>query len=143
MFINSAFVFFNISLVKCELKLIDKIYFKKNYFCINYTGKFMLNKGILKEIREESLDILIITEPVCFVFKPKHLCGMSEAKEKIITITKPKQQFETDENVEVIMSQKLDNLTMIYAYILAFIIMLSIMLAVYYTKTAEPVLDLS
>lgn len=99
--------------------------------------------GIIKEIHQDSIDVLIISESACSICKTKHLCGVSDSKEKIITVRKPLQQFEPGENVEVMMSQSMGTMAVLFAYILPFVVMISLMIAEYYSGVSEPVMGLS
>jgi len=101
------------------------------------------HKGFIKEIREDTIDVLITSESACSTCKTKHLCGVSDSKEKIITVQKPKQQFEPGDNVEVAMSQSMGTLAVFYAYIIPFVLMISLMIAEYYTGVSEPIIGLT
>ena len=99
--------------------------------------------GIIKEIHPDTIDVLITSEAACSNCKTKHLCGVSDSKVKIITVPKPQQQFEPGEHVEVFMSQSLGSLAVLYSYILPFVLMISIMIAEYYSGVSEPIIGLT
>lgn len=44
--------------------------------------------GIVKEIHQDLIDVIIVSESAFSICKAKHLCGVYDSKEKIITVEK-------------------------------------------------------
>ncbi len=100
------------------------------------------HQGVVSAIHQNTIEVLIESASACSTCKTKHLCGVSDSKEKIITIPKPEETFILGEKVIVIMSQKMGFLAVFLAYVLPFIIMIALMLVAHYTKVSEPVTGL-
>jgi len=100
------------------------------------------HQGVVRSIRQNTIEVLIESASACSSCKTKHLCGVSDSKEKIITVRKPEQSFVTGENVLVIMTQKMGFLAVFLAYVLPFMVMIALMLVAHYTEVSEPITGL-
>ncbi|HOV11132.1 MAG TPA: SoxR reducing system RseC family protein [Bacteroidales bacterium] len=100
------------------------------------------HQGVVSAIHQNTIEVLIESTSACSTCKTKHLCGVSDSKEKIITVPKPEETFILGEKVIVIMTQKMGFLAVFLAYVLPFIIMIALMLVAHYTEVSEPVTGL-
>lgn len=76
------------------------------------------HEGIVKSISEKTLEVLINSHSACSGCHAKGSCGMGDAKQKIITVPLPEQEFRVGEQVTVYAS--LGNA--FYSVLLAYII---------------------
>lgn len=100
------------------------------------------HQGVVSAIHQNTIEVVIESTSACSTCKTKHLCGVSDSKEKIITVRKPQETFVPGEKVLIIMTQKMGFLAVFLAYILPFIVMIALMLAAYFAEVSEPITGL-
>jgi len=98
------------------------------------------HKGIVQEILNDHLEIMIISESACSSCKSKKVCSISEIKEKLICIETNDKTYKIGDNVTVFLEEKMGAIAVVFAYVLPFVLMISILIACYLLKLSEPVM---
>lgn len=101
------------------------------------------HKGIVSGIKENRIEISIISESACASCKSKKVCSISEIKEKTIFIDNPDIKYEIGENVNVYIKESMGAYAVFFAYGLPFILMVSVLFLGYFKKFSEPFMGLS
>lgn len=101
------------------------------------------HQGVVQNIVDKQLEIMIISESACSSCKSKKICSISEIKEKLIYIESPDGSYRTGDKVTVFLEEKMGAFAVVFAYFLPFIIMISTLFFGYYNKVSEPVMGLS
>ncbi|MBN1989661.1 MAG: SoxR reducing system RseC family protein [Bacteroidales bacterium] len=78
--------------------------------------------GRVDEITLSDVRVSIISQSACASCHAKGACGMGEATEKTIVITKPNHNFIVGEQVKVVMKRSLGFKALFLGYILPFIV---------------------
>lgn len=100
-------------------------------------NNFISHSGKIQAIDESYVEVMIIAQSACAACKSKKVCFVSEMKEKVIKVRHHNQSFIVGEEVKVVMKEKTGIYAVIFAYVLPFIIMISILIAGYYSKMKE------
>ncbi|HXK82208.1 MAG TPA: SoxR reducing system RseC family protein [Bacteroidales bacterium] len=85
------------------------------------------HKGVVKEITDNAIRVEIIAQSACVSCKAKSICGV-DTQEKLIEIRNWNESYSIGENVMVLLREKLGLVALLYAYILPFILLLSVLL---------------
>jgi sigma-E factor negative regulatory protein RseC len=101
------------------------------------------HQGVVQNIVDKQLEIMIISESACSSCKSKKICSISEIKEKLIYIESPDDSYRTGDKVTVFLEEKMGAFAVVFAYFLPFIIMISTLFFGYYNKVSEPIMGLS
>jgi len=64
-------------------------------------------------------------------------------KEKIISVKSDHQIFKIGDKVNVMMEEKIGTYAILFAYVIPFVIMISILIFGYYDKMSEPMMGIS
>jgi positive regulator of sigma E activity len=105
-------------------------------------NNFVSHSGIVQNIDHENIEVMIISESACSACKSKKVCTISDMKEKSIYLKTNNQSYKVGEKVNVIMEEKLGFYATIFAYVLPFILMISILLIGTYSKMSEPLMGI-
>jgi len=82
--------------------------------------------GIIVQISGHVAEILILSKSACSSCQVKGACNMSEMEEKKVFVELPHEhQFESGQQVNIIMRQSLGNLAVFLGYILPFLVLLA------------------
>lgn len=98
------------------------------------------HQGIVQNISDNQLEILIISKSACSSCKSKKSCSISEIKEKMIYVDTNDKSFRNGDRVNVLLEEKMGNLAVVFAYVLPFLVMISILIIGSYSKVSEPVM---
>ena len=98
------------------------------------------HKGIVQDIQNDHLEIMIISESACSSCKSKKVCSISEIKEKLIRIETNYKTYKIGDKVTVFLEEKMGVIAVIFAYVLPLVLMISILVAGYLLKFSEPIL---
>jgi positive regulator of sigma E activity len=101
------------------------------------------HQGVVQNIESNRLEIMIISESACSSCKSKKVCSISEIKEKIIYVETYEGSYHIGDKVIVSIEEKMGAYAVVFAYVLPFIVMISVLIFGYYTKVSEPVMGLS
>lgn len=89
---------------------------------IEHTGKVIFVEG-------DRIDVEMVVDSACSSCKAKAACGMSESKEKVVSLlTETARMYEVGDDVMVFMEQRMGIKAATYAYIIPFFIMLAVLL---------------
>lgn len=105
-------------------------------------NNFVSHSGIVKEINEDNIEVMIVSESACASCKSKKVCSISEMKEKIISVKSSYSRFKVGDRVNVLMEEKIGIYAILFAYVFPFIFMISILFVGNYKKTSEPVMGI-
>ncbi len=100
------------------------------------------HKGIVQNIENNRLEIMIISESACSSCKSKKVCSISEIKEKLIYLESPDISYRTGDKVIVFLEEQMGAFAVIFAYVLPFFIMVSVLFIGYYSQISEPMMGL-
>jgi len=101
------------------------------------------HKGIVQKISDNQLEIMILSESACSSCGSKKVCSISEIKEKLIYVNSSDNTYKVNDKVIVYLEEKMGAVAVIFAYVLPFIVMISILFAGYSLKFSEPILGIS
>ncbi|MBN1253573.1 MAG: SoxR reducing system RseC family protein [Bacteroidales bacterium] len=91
-------------------------------------NKTIEHKGIVKKINDKSIIVSIITNSACLSCQVKGSCNLSEIEEKEIEVLNFNNSYKIGENVEVFFKESLGFRALFLAYILPFLIVLSVLI---------------
>ena len=106
-------------------------------------NSFISHSGIVQKINEDIVEVMIVSESACSACKSKKVCSFSEMKEKIISVKSDHQIFKIGDKVNVMMEEKIGTYAILFAYVIPFVIMISILIFGYYDKMSEPMMGIS
>jgi len=106
-------------------------------------NSFISHSGIVQKINEDIVEVMIVSESACSACKSKKVCSISEMKEKIISVKSDHQIFKIGDKVNVMMEEKIETYAILFAYVIPFVIMISILIFGYYDKMSEPMMGIS
>jgi len=106
-------------------------------------NSFISHSGIVQKINEDIVEVMIVSESACSACKSKKVCSISEMKEKIISVKSDHQIFKIGDKVNVMMEEKIGTYAILFAYVIPFVIMISILIFGYYDKMSEPMMGIS
>ena len=98
------------------------------------------HKGIVQDIQNDHLKIMIISESACSSCKSKKVCSISEIKEKLIHTETSDKTYKIGDKVNVFLEEKMGAIAVIFAYVIPFIVMISILVIGYSIKLSEPIM---
>jgi positive regulator of sigma E activity len=101
------------------------------------------HQGIIQNINDNQLEIMIISESACSSCKSKKVCSISEIKEKLVYVDKFEGLYQIGDKVTVFLEEKMGAYAVVFTYVLPFIIMITILLLGYNNNVSEPVMGLS
>ena len=85
--------------------------------------------GIISEINKEKILVSIFSHSACASCNAKGMCNISEMKEKIVEVnTPPGVNYKVGEEVTVLMKKSLGSQAVFLAYVLPFLIMISVLI---------------
>lgn len=90
---------------------------------------FISHSGIIRHVGSSDLEVMIVSESACSACRSKKVCMISDMKEKIIHVKPDKQSYLPGEKVQVVMEEKMGFYATFLAYVLPFIVMMSILVA--------------
>ena len=86
------------------------------------------HEGVITEISDEELKINILSKSACAACHAKSACSMSDMKEKILTVPRPKNRdFQLMQQVNVRMEVSQGNKAAILGYLLPFVLMMAVL----------------
>ncbi len=85
--------------------------------------------GIIEDIQNESITVRISNQSACSACHAKTVCGMADQKNKQIQISNTIGQYNPGEEVLVELKQSLGLRAVFLAYVLPFIILLSLLIS--------------
>ena len=88
------------------------------------TTEQIRHEGIIKNLTQQQVEVLIISKSACSECHAKGSCGMSETKQKIITIPFPHKEFKVGDKVMVSANVENAFYSVLLAYILPSILIL-------------------
>jgi len=91
-------------------------------------NKSILHEGVVTKITDDVVTITLKGNINCDGCKAKMACGASESTDKEIEIFNSISNIQLNENVEVALNKSLGLRAVFFAYVLPFIIMLSVLL---------------
>lgn len=103
-------------------------------------NRIIQHQGIVHNIDNNELEVMIISESACSSCKSKKVCSISEIKEKLIRIETNDKTYKIGDKVTVFLEEKMGAIAVIFAYVLPFVLMISILVAGYLLKFSEPIL---
>lgn len=83
------------------------------------------HEGIVKSVTAQTLEIVIQNHSACAACHAKGACGMSEMKQKLITVQRPEGEFKAGDKVMVYASLNNAFYSVLLAYILPSIILIA------------------
>jgi len=98
------------------------------------------HQGIVQNINNNEIEVMIISESACSSCKSKKVCAISEIKEKIIRVETNDKAYKIGDNVTVFLEEKMGAIAVIFAYVLPFIVMITILVIGSLLKLSEPVI---
>jgi len=98
------------------------------------------HQGVVQNIQNDHLEIMIISESACSSCKSKKVCSISDIKEKLIRIESNDKSYKIGDKVIVFLEEKMGALAVIFAYVFPFIVMISILVIGYILKLSEPIM---
>lgn len=101
---------------------------------------FIFHSGIIQHIDIQDIEVMIVSESACSACKSKKVCTISDMKEKIIHLVPDNQSFEVGDKVQIVMEEKLGFYATFIAYVIPFIIMMSILFTGVYLQMSEPLM---
>ena len=100
--------------------------------------------GIIVQISGHVAEILILSKSACSSCQVKGACNMSEMEEKKVFVELPHEhQFESGQQVNIIMRQSLGNLAVFLGYILPFLVLLATLIVSISIGLSEGIAGLS
>lgn len=99
------------------------------------------HSGVVQYISDNILEIRIISESACSSCKSKKICSISEIKEKMIYVNSPDNSIKVGDVVNVFLQEKDGAIAVIFAYVVPFLVMVTI-LGLGYHRISEPILGL-
>lgn len=101
------------------------------------------HQGIVQGIKNNQLEVMIISESACSSCKSKKVCSISEIKEKLIYIDNIDNSYHIGDKVTVFLEEKMGAYAVIFAYLFPFIVMVLSLFIGYYNNASEPIMGLS
>jgi len=101
------------------------------------------HQGIVQDIKNNQLEVMIISESACSSCKSKKICSISEAKEKLIYIESIDNSFHIGDKVTVFLEERMGAYAVIFAYLFPFIVMVLSLFIGYFNNASEPIMGLS
>lgn len=101
------------------------------------------HQGVVQNIENNQLEIMIISESACSSCKSKKVCSISEIKEKLVYINNFEGTYDVGDKVNVFLEEKMGAYAVIVAYGLPFLLMILVLFIGYYNKLSEPAIGLS
>ena len=96
------------------------------------------HEGIITKIDDNNVEVKILSKSACASCNIKGACNMSEMKEKLIVIPRPKDKdFSVGQNVNISMGLGQANKAVIFAYVIPTIILFSMILILNHFKIEE------
>ncbi|MBO7287431.1 MAG: SoxR reducing system RseC family protein [Bacteroidales bacterium] len=96
------------------------------------------HEGIITSIDDNNVEVKILSKSACASCNIKGACNMSEMKEKVIVIPRPKDKdLSIGQEVTVSMGLGQANKAVIFAYVIPTIILFSMMFILNYFKVEE------
>ncbi|NNK82839.1 MAG: SoxR reducing system RseC family protein [Flavobacteriaceae bacterium] len=89
---------------------------------------FLRHEGIVSKISNDTITISLKGDINCEGCKAKSACGVSESNDKEIEVDNTSKTLQLNENVEVVLQKDLGLKAVFWAYVLPFILMVSILL---------------
>jgi len=101
------------------------------------------HQGIVQGIKNNHLEVMIISESACSSCKSKKVCSISEIKEKLIYIDNIDNSYRIGDKVTVFLEEKMGAYAVIFAYLFPFIVMVLSLFIGYYNNASEPIMGIS
>jgi len=101
------------------------------------------HQGIVQDVKNDQLEVMIISESACASCKSKKICSISEIKEKLIYIDNIDNSYRIGDNVTVFLEEKMGAYAVIFAYLFPFIVMVLSLFIGYYNNASEPIMGIS
>ena len=96
------------------------------------------HEGIITRIDDNNVQVKILSKSACASCNIKGACNMSEMKEKLIVIPRPKDKdFSVGQNVNISMGLGQANKAVIFAYVIPTIILFSMIFILNHFKIEE------
>jgi sigma-E factor negative regulatory protein RseC len=100
--------------------------------------------GVVQKIENGTLFVTILSQSACAACHAKGACGMSESTEKIVEVAENlAPDIKPGEHVEVLMERTMGMKAVIFGYGLPFLILLSVLIAVFEITGKELLAGLS
>lgn len=101
------------------------------------------HQGVINSIKNNRLEIMIISESACSSCKSKKVCSISEVKEKLIYIESNDNSYHVGDKVTVFLEERMGAYAVVFAYGLPFLVMVLTLFLGYYNNASEPIMGLS
>lgn len=101
------------------------------------------HQGVINSIKNNRLEIMIISESACSSCKSKKVCSISEVKEKLIYIESNDNSYHVGDKVTVFLEERMGVYAVVFAYGLPFLVMVLTLFLGYYNNASEPIMGLS
>lgn len=85
------------------------------------------HNGVVKEITDSVIKVEITAQSACVSCKAQAICGV-DTKDKLIEVRKWSDNYSIGENVMVLLRENLGLLALFYAYLLPFIILVTVLI---------------
>lgn len=93
--------------------------------------------GVVKSITSKEIEVMIVSESACSSCKTKSVCSMAESKEKAIHVEKTTEDFKIGDRVMLYMNSEMGTYAVIIAYVLPFVLMMTVLFLGHYNKWAD------
>lgn len=107
------------------------------------SSSIIQHQGIVQGIKNNQLEVMIISESACSSCKSKKVCSISEIKEKLIYIDNIDNSYRIGDKVTVFLEEKMGAYAVIFAYLFPFIVMVLSLFIGYFNNASEPIMGLS
>lgn len=92
------------------------------------SNETITHEGVITKISDDELEINILAKSACAACHAQSACSMSDMKDKILTVPRPKNQsFQLMQKVNVRMKVSQGNKAAILGYLLPFILLMAVL----------------
>ncbi len=95
------------------------------------SGKEIIHEGIIEKVGDHRVVVKFISEAACSDCHAKGFCSVPASGDKHLEVITPEKSFTTGERVRIILSQSHGFSAVFLAYLLPFILVISILLILY------------
>jgi sigma-E factor negative regulatory protein RseC len=95
------------------------------------SGKEIVHEGVVEEVGDHRVVVKFISNPACSDCHAKGFCSVPASDDKHLEVTTPGKSFITGEKVRIILSQSHGFSAVFLAYLLPFILVISILFILY------------
>jgi sigma-E factor negative regulatory protein RseC len=84
------------------------------------------HKGVVKEVTDDVIKVEITAQSACVSCKAQAICGV-DTKDKLIEVRNWSDSYSIGENVMVLLRESLGLVALLYAYLIPFILLVSVL----------------